>query len=55
MATIPPPSPSSKRWIPITPRCSLSSSKPNQHNHFPLPLLVAGGACGKLEGGRLTI
>jgi hypothetical protein len=29
-----------------------SMSNPNEHNHFPLPLLVAGGACGKLEGGR---
>ena len=29
-----------------------SMSNPNEHNHFPLPLLVAGGASGKLEGGR---
>ena len=29
-----------------------SMSNPNEHNHFPLPLLVAGGGCGKLEGGR---
>jgi Protein of unknown function (DUF1552) len=29
-----------------------SMSNPNEHNHFPLPLLVAGGACGKLQGGR---
>ena len=27
-------------------------SNPNEHNHFPLPLLVAGGASGKLQGGR---
>lgn len=29
-----------------------SMSNPNEHNHFPLPLLLAGGGCGKLEGGR---
>lgn len=29
-----------------------SMSNPNEHNHFPLPLLVAGGGCGKLQGGR---
>jgi len=29
-----------------------SMSNPNEHNHFPLPLLVAGGACGKLQGNR---
>ena len=29
-----------------------SMSNPNEHNHFPLPLLLAGGACGKLQGGR---
>jgi hypothetical protein len=29
-----------------------SMSNPNEHNHFPLPLLVAGGANGKLNGGR---
>jgi hypothetical protein len=28
-----------------------SMSNPNEHNHFPLPLLVAGGASGKLQGG----
>jgi hypothetical protein len=27
-------------------------SNSNLHNHFPLPNLVAGGACGKLQGGR---
>jgi len=27
-------------------------SNSNLHNHFPLPNLVAGGACGKLKGGR---
>jgi Protein of unknown function (DUF1552) len=27
-------------------------SNSNLHNHFPLPNLVAGGACGKLAGGR---
>jgi hypothetical protein len=27
-------------------------ANPNEHNHFPLPLLVAGGASGKLQGGR---
>ena len=27
-------------------------SNPNEHNHFPLPLLVAGGACGHLQGNR---
>jgi Protein of unknown function (DUF1552) len=29
-----------------------SMSNPNEHNHFPLPLLVAGGASGKLQGDR---
>jgi hypothetical protein len=29
-----------------------SMSNPNEHNHFPLPLLVAGGGCGKLQGNR---
>ncbi|HUA20536.1 MAG TPA: DUF1552 domain-containing protein [Bryobacteraceae bacterium] len=29
-----------------------SMSNPNEHNHFPLPLLVAGGACGRLQGNR---
>ncbi len=27
-------------------------SNSNLHNHFPLPVLVAGGACGKIKGGR---
>jgi hypothetical protein len=27
-------------------------SNSNAHNHFPLPLLVAGGAAGNLKGGR---
>jgi len=27
-------------------------SDSNLHNHFPLPVLVAGGAFGKLKGGR---
>jgi hypothetical protein len=29
-----------------------SMSNGNQHDHDPLPVLVAGGASGKLEGGR---
>ena len=29
-----------------------SMSNPNEHNHFPLPLLVAGGGAGQLKGGR---
>jgi len=29
-----------------------SMSNPNEHNHFPLPLLLAGGAAGQLKGGR---
>jgi hypothetical protein len=29
-----------------------SMSNPNEHNHFPLPLLLIGGASGKLQGGR---
>ena len=29
-----------------------SMSNPNEHNHFPLPLLLIGGASGKLKGGR---
>ena len=24
----------------------------NQHNHYPLPIVLAGGASGKLKGGR---
>jgi hypothetical protein len=27
-------------------------SNSNQHDHKPLPILLAGGACGKLAGGR---
>jgi len=27
-------------------------SNSNQHDHKPLPVLLAGGACGKLAGGR---
>jgi hypothetical protein len=27
-------------------------SNGNEHNHDPLPVLVAGGAGGKLRGGR---
>ena len=27
-------------------------SNSNVHNHSPLPVLVAGGAAGKLKGGR---
>jgi hypothetical protein len=27
-------------------------SNPNLHNHSPLPVLVAGGASGKMKGGR---
>jgi len=27
-------------------------SNSNLHNHFPLPVLVAGGASGQLKGGR---
>ena len=27
-------------------------SNSNQHDHKPLPILLAGGACGKLQGGR---
>lgn len=27
-------------------------SNSNQHDHDPLPILLAGGACGKLRGGR---
>jgi len=29
-----------------------SMSNPNEHNHFPLPLLVAGSGCGQLKGGH---
>jgi hypothetical protein len=29
-----------------------SMSNGNQHDHDPLPLILAGGASGKLEGGR---
>ncbi len=29
-----------------------SMSNPNEHNHFPLPLLLAGGGAGQLKGGR---
>ena len=27
-------------------------SNSNQHDHEPLPIVVAGGACGRLKGGR---
>jgi len=27
-------------------------SNSNIHNHSPLPILIAGGAAGKLKGGR---
>jgi len=29
-----------------------SMSNSNVHNHSPLPVFVAGGACGKVKGGR---
>src|SRR6185312_1067293 len=29
-----------------------SMSNPNEHNHFPLPLLLLGGGSGRLQGGR---
>ena len=29
-----------------------SMSNGNQHDHDPLPIVVAGGASGALEGGR---
>jgi hypothetical protein len=29
-----------------------SMSNANQHDHDPLPVLLAGGASGKLQGGR---
>ena len=29
-----------------------SMSNPNEHNHFPLPLLLIGGGSGQLKGGR---
>jgi hypothetical protein len=29
-----------------------SMSNGNQHDHDPLPVVVAGGASGKLKGGR---
>ena len=29
-----------------------SMSNGNQHDHDPLPVLVAGGACGKMDGNR---
>ncbi|HTR37039.1 MAG TPA: DUF1552 domain-containing protein [Bryobacteraceae bacterium] len=29
-----------------------SMSNSNVHNHAPLPVFVAGGACGKMKGGR---
>jgi len=27
-------------------------SNSNAHDHFPLPMVVAGGACGKIKGGQ---
>ena len=27
-------------------------SNSNLHNHTPLPVFVAGGACGRMKGGR---
>jgi hypothetical protein len=29
-----------------------SMSNPNEHNHFPVPMLLAGGGAGQLQGGR---
>ena len=29
-----------------------SMSNSNQHDHDPLPILLAGGASGQLQGGR---
>ena len=29
-----------------------SMSNPNEHNHFPVPMLLAGGGAGQLKGGR---
>jgi hypothetical protein len=29
-----------------------SMSNSNMHNHSPLPVFVAGGACGRMKGGR---
>jgi hypothetical protein len=29
-----------------------SMSNGNQHDHDPLPVILAGGAAGQLEGGR---
>lgn len=29
-----------------------SMSNPNEHNHFPVPMLLAGGGAGRLKGGR---
>jgi hypothetical protein len=29
-----------------------SMSNSNEHNHFPLPLVLVGGASGRLQGGR---
>ena len=29
-----------------------SMSNSNEHNHFPLPLILIGGASGRLKGGR---
>jgi hypothetical protein len=32
--------------------CGSGISNPKQHDRDPLPLLLAGGASGKLQGGR---
>jgi hypothetical protein len=29
-----------------------SMANSNEHNHFPLPLVLLGGASGRLQGGR---
>jgi hypothetical protein len=32
--------------------CGSSMSNGNQHDHDPLPVILAGGAVGQLKGGR---
>ena len=51
---------SCRRRPTATARCSITRwcctaarmSDGNQHNHGPLPIVLAGGASGKLKGGR---
>ena len=39
-------------WVVLLVLYGGAMSNSNVHNHSPLPILVAGGAAGKMKGGR---